>query len=446
MKLIPMKCPSCGSKLKVKEGQKQVTCEFCRATTIIDDEKIVIEHKIKDANSETKLENALVYLNKLKKYDKAKELFLELLELRPGDPEVLEGIIKSETKNFTSKSFDSELLEETYDDYCKLVEEDNDFKKKYTKYIKSLYSKDENTNVKKQISIPETVIIAIAVLIVCILFFLSERIFSPKDAFKSNNQNESTTSQLIEEYYSYIDTIDCDAFAEGIVDMLFANKNNIFITKDKVYEISRSGLYSNDQECREIASLGDKIKEVGELRELDTRYDGSEVDEIYTENKYVCNLSLTNCKEDYWSGYWFSNENFHNKYGDIIDNQKHYFAFEQYPTGYARMKYSFLYSYDTNSLYYIFLGGSGEKIDLPFDENEKIISIGANITTNKGFYYVKKYIVNETECNKYVDVPCVERYGLFKLERLSYLYDDLYFVGRYIVDKDNRVYWGYSKD
>ena len=46
--------------------------------------------------------------------------------------------------------------------------------------------------------------------------------------------------------------------------------------------------------------------------------------------------------------------------------------------------------------------------------------------------------------NNVISISCVSKYGLFKLKRLSSLYDKIYFVGRYVVTKDSYIYEGTS--
>ena len=51
VKLVPAICPQCGAQLKVNPGDKQMDCEFCGTTIMIDEAvqkyKIEIEHKIR---------------------------------------------------------------------------------------------------------------------------------------------------------------------------------------------------------------------------------------------------------------------------------------------------------------------------------------------------------------------------------------------------------------
>ena len=41
MKMVEIKCPSCGGKLKVEDSQtKLITCEYCGSQFLLDDEKV----------------------------------------------------------------------------------------------------------------------------------------------------------------------------------------------------------------------------------------------------------------------------------------------------------------------------------------------------------------------------------------------------------------------
>ena len=55
MKLIKLKCPSCGANLKVDREKKKFICNYCRTESLLDDEVIKIEHTIVDKNKETAL-------------------------------------------------------------------------------------------------------------------------------------------------------------------------------------------------------------------------------------------------------------------------------------------------------------------------------------------------------------------------------------------------------
>ena len=44
MKLVELKCKNCGSLLNVEEGAKNVTCEYCHTSFVIDDEVQHVQH------------------------------------------------------------------------------------------------------------------------------------------------------------------------------------------------------------------------------------------------------------------------------------------------------------------------------------------------------------------------------------------------------------------
>lgn len=452
MKLVQLKCPSCGSELKIRKDSDKAKCEFCGITTIIDDEKIVVEHQIKNNNLDIMYENAFIYLNKLKKYKEAKKIFLKLSKIKPGDSKIWMGLILAETENFNVNMLDegcnfpdSLFLEEAFENYISTADDDGErkeFEEKYKKYSYivqkniDLVIENERNEIAEKDSVNRKIILCvffIITLLIIVIFLENGEIEEPY---------EMTTSEKIEEYYSYIDTIDCPYFKDGIMDIEM--DENLFITKDKVYEITREGLFSNNYQCREVGALGDNIDLVGELRLFDYRYADTIRLFAITENGYVCSLPDLNCKKNYASSI----------IEPILEKRamtNYQVLFRPYENGVSENK-ALVYLNDSKELYYAseirnaYYTGDVllQKIDLNFKEGEKIIHIGKNVTTNKGVYYVKEYISNYEECNKYVDVECVNKYGLFKLKRLSSLYDEIYFVGRYIVSKDGRIYSGES--
>ena len=52
MKLISVKCPSCGSNLKIKNKVSKMKCEYCGANVILDDEVVKVKHIIDGQISE----------------------------------------------------------------------------------------------------------------------------------------------------------------------------------------------------------------------------------------------------------------------------------------------------------------------------------------------------------------------------------------------------------
>lgn len=145
MKLIRLKCSNCGANLETEEDNKKIKCQYCKATTIVDDEVIKIEHKIINDDIDRKITNASTYLYKLERYEDAKYIYLGLSKLIPENPIVWKGIILAETENFSKLniSFDEyafNLIKSAFN-YYKVLETDErllkEFQKDYDNYIKA---------------------------------------------------------------------------------------------------------------------------------------------------------------------------------------------------------------------------------------------------------------------------------------------------------------------
>jgi len=123
MKLIELKCPSCGAKLTVSNQLKKFTCNYCGTTTMLDDEIIKIEHTFNNLEKEEIFKRIDGFI-KLDNYHKAIEESEELKKKYSYDPKTWIYLIKCVTHNYNTKEpFDySEVLE--YLDNYKKVEED----------------------------------------------------------------------------------------------------------------------------------------------------------------------------------------------------------------------------------------------------------------------------------------------------------------------------------
>lgn len=174
MKLIGLKCSNCGAKLEAKEDDKQIKCQYCNATTIIDDEIIKIEHKIINDDIDRKLTNASTYLYKLEKYIEAKKAYLELSKIIPDNPSVWKGIVLSETEHFNkinnNNQVDMELVYDAFKSY-KALETDEDifnkFQNDFDDYIK------ESTKENKKITQEKEDPIGAIIFVIMFIFFIS---------------------------------------------------------------------------------------------------------------------------------------------------------------------------------------------------------------------------------------------------------------------------------
>lgn len=155
MKLVQIKCPSCGAKLERKNDSKEITCTYCGITTIIDDEVIKVEHYIKNDISELKYQNADTYLYKMKNYDLAFKQYKSLSDLEPSDPRVWYGQLLSLTKDFSDLNIYSDpekmkYLREIYQNYLNTSTDEKEkeiIRNKYNSYVELLNEKiDSNPN------------------------------------------------------------------------------------------------------------------------------------------------------------------------------------------------------------------------------------------------------------------------------------------------------------
>ena len=129
MKIKSMKCPSCDASLKIKPGQTEGVCEYCKTPFVIDDEVIRIEKK---TTVELKLDHdfeiAMATLENFKEYGKSEFLFRRLVRRYGHKKEVYIGLVRSITHDFTRVIADSLTMMEV-----------NNFWQKY----KSLATKKE---------------------------------------------------------------------------------------------------------------------------------------------------------------------------------------------------------------------------------------------------------------------------------------------------------------
>lgn len=159
MKLIRLKCSNCGANLETEEDNKKIKCQYCKATTIVDDEVIKIEHKIINDDIDRKITNASTYLYKLERFEEAKSIYLELSKLIPENPIVWKGIILSETENFSKLNMweneyaiDFNLIKGAFNSYRALETDERllkEFQEDYNNYIKT--SNNEAKKIKNRI-------------------------------------------------------------------------------------------------------------------------------------------------------------------------------------------------------------------------------------------------------------------------------------------------------
>ena len=139
MKLLQLKCPSCGAKLSVSNHLKSYTCNFCGVTTLLDDEIIRVEHHINNVEMEEIFKKIDGYI-KLSDFESARSISDELIEKYFYEPQSWIYAITIITENFNENAvIDQELLKEYLNKYKKL-ESDEESKKYFIKKIESFIS------------------------------------------------------------------------------------------------------------------------------------------------------------------------------------------------------------------------------------------------------------------------------------------------------------------
>lgn len=121
MKLITLKCPSCGAKLEVSNSIKQYTCEYCGVTTVLDDESVVVK------NVSSKLQNALLEIKEYfdnGNYKKSFVLSNELIKEYPKNKEIKDYLDKSKEKLEDEYEKEQELKRKQEEERQQTLEEE----------------------------------------------------------------------------------------------------------------------------------------------------------------------------------------------------------------------------------------------------------------------------------------------------------------------------------
>lgn len=140
MKIKKIKCPNCDANISIKENETRGVCEYCNSEFIIDDETIKIEHTgTIEVTDDTSLKVANTTLNQFKDYDKSLLLYKRLLYKYAHKKEVYIGLIRSITRDFSIDNLASYQLNEINDYFKKYTSLATDKEiKKYEEHIKTL--------------------------------------------------------------------------------------------------------------------------------------------------------------------------------------------------------------------------------------------------------------------------------------------------------------------
>lgn len=122
MAFVEATCKNCGGTIRFDDAQETGVCEFCGTKFIT--QEMYITNNIhndfanatviyKDESSiEQKLNNAEVFLVKLKQYDEAKEIYKYVIKNKSGDYRGWWGMVRVLSKEFTDTSVTKEEFDE----------------------------------------------------------------------------------------------------------------------------------------------------------------------------------------------------------------------------------------------------------------------------------------------------------------------------------------------
>lgn len=177
MKLISLKCPSCGSKLDVNSELNSYTCNFCGTTTLLDDEKS------KTVNITSKLQNGLNEIKEYydnKNYRKAYFIAASLLREYPGNKELRNYHEKLNKILYKSIQYEnamglidymkvngiSEKNLQSLKEYCDLFPDDEELNN-YYKTFNNRFHPLSWTNIQ----VPGwTIVLAVSLVVITVLF------------------------------------------------------------------------------------------------------------------------------------------------------------------------------------------------------------------------------------------------------------------------------------
>lgn len=153
MKVVQLKCPSCGSSIEIEEDKKKTRCSYCHNQVMIDEEIIKVEHKIIDNEFEKKLKKANTFLKEFEEYGKAQNAFEELIDEYPYESEGWYGLILSITQNYERKHLLSEELNKVkkyIEKYKKIEKNEKLLKKRLSEFDLFLKKEQKQDSFKSE--------------------------------------------------------------------------------------------------------------------------------------------------------------------------------------------------------------------------------------------------------------------------------------------------------
>lgn len=104
MPLVPAKCTNCGASLQIDNTQQAAICPYCHSAYVV--EQAINNYNynviVKDESSiDAKVENATTFLKVFKEYEKARQIFGSITDIKSNDYRGWWGLVQVDTREFT---------------------------------------------------------------------------------------------------------------------------------------------------------------------------------------------------------------------------------------------------------------------------------------------------------------------------------------------------------
>lgn len=104
MPLVPAKCTNCGASLQIDNTQQAAICPYCHSAYVV--EQAINNYNynviVKDESSiDAKVENATTFLKVFKEYEKARQIFGSITDVKSSDYRGWWGLVQVDTREFT---------------------------------------------------------------------------------------------------------------------------------------------------------------------------------------------------------------------------------------------------------------------------------------------------------------------------------------------------------
>lgn len=296
---------------------------------------------------------------------------------------------------------------------------------------------------KKRIIIFIAILCTIALLVTLSIFIdnasksSKTTIDKEKKENTSENQSKSKLSKDFQERHTYYKTIKCQVLNdENIIGYIASNSERYIVTKNTVYVLDKSKLFSNDTNCKSISTESFD----SDIFNVSCDWGGCSIE---TQNNYysysATDDKITKMEED--MEIYYKNFGQFSKLGNnVLIDIGTYINFEDYIFILSIDNKIKLYkpTYDNNGN-----KGVGEYKDINYDfKGETVKAIIDNyIKTDKAYYKISKYATNKEECKKYADIKCQYEYKIEKAKYLTENYDKIAIVSNTeIIDKEGNIY------